>query len=304
MGHTIVFVVDGEAQAEGGLFETNVLERHIEVFAGLAEVGLGLLAHLLLGFNLHLDIAEHHIARCLELGLALAELCQRQVFEILLHVLLAVVAFEEGHHLGVFIGSLEHRSTVEHQRSLVGVLLRDDVVEFLDGVAHTSLGVEIEAELVGTATEGVDLVQREHTLLFALELDSLVYQGAMVDGVVVGIVIETILEDRHHEEVFLGLVLKGNLEEAARHTAIVAAVAGHGVHPMLDGHRHALEGDALGATEGMTACAECHLLQKFGIIDRDLGQLLVVEGYEYSLVVFSKAHEIIERVEGIGFLLS
>ena len=184
------------------------------------------------------------------------------------------------------------------------MFLRDDVVEFLDGVAHTSLGVEIEAELVGTATEGVEFFLGEHTLLFALELDSLVYQGAMVDGVVVGIVIETILEDRHHEEVFLGLVLEGDLEEAARHTAVVAAVAGHGVHPMLDGHRHALQSDSLGATEGMTACAECHLLDEVGVIGRDLDQFLVVEGHEYSLVVFSKAHEIIERVEGIGFLLS
>ena len=62
MGHTIVLIVESEAQAEGALFDAHILERHIEVFAGLAEVGLGLLAHLLLGLDLHLDVAEHHIA--------------------------------------------------------------------------------------------------------------------------------------------------------------------------------------------------------------------------------------------------
>ena len=73
---------------------------------------------------------------------------------------------------------------------------------------------------------------------------------------------------------------------------------------MLDGHRHALQSDALGATEGMTACAECHLLDEVGVIGRYLGQLLLVEGHEDSLVVGVETHEIAKGVERIGFLLS
>ena len=304
VGDTIVLAVERETQTEGGLVDTHVLQRYVEVLARFVEVGFGLFAHLVLRLDLDLDIAEHNVLGGLELGFSLAELGQREVFEILLHVLLTGITFEEGHYLGILIGNLKHRSAVEHQRSLVGVLLRDDVVEFLDGVANTSLGVEIEAELVGTATEGVDLLLGEHTLLFALELDSLVYQGTMVDGVVIGIVIETVFEDRHHEEVFLGLVLQCDLEEAAGHTAVVTAVAGHGVHLMADGYRHTLQSDTFDSTEGVTALAECHLLQKFGIIFVDSPELVVVECQEGYLVVFGQAHEVVIGAQRVGDVLA